>query len=237
MENHLMDTVHNIARNPTCFARLENTKKIGFSPKVIFDCGASVGLWTIKTSKLFTGSQLVSIEPNKKIINTLKEKTSVISPRPIIIEGAVGEKNGKTYLNIWDNDETKMSGSSLKGHVQGEPREKMEIELYTLDELAQELNMKPDLIKLDLQGGEIEALRGAKQLLETTEMFIIEFGVLEAYINRATPRQLLDIMIDNNYCLYDVVDLIYRPYDDALTGGDFFFVKNSSVLSRYKGYS
>lgn len=68
-------------------------------------------------------------------------------------------------------------------------------------------------------------------------MFIIEFGVLEAYINRATPRQLLDIMIDNNYCLYDVVDLIYRPYDDALTGGDFFFVKNSSVLSRYKGYS
>jgi len=37
--------------------------------------------------------------------------------------------------------------------------------------------------------------------------------------------------------LYDIIDLIYRPYDNALTGGDFFFVKNDSNLKSHKGYN
>ena len=41
----------------------------------------------------------------------------------------------------------------------------------------------------------------------------------------------------SDYCLYDIIDLIYRPYDNALTGGDFIFVKNSSQLKEYKGYA
>ena len=43
-------------------------------------------------------------------------------------------------------------------------------------------------------------------------------------------------MFDNDYCLYDLVDCHYRPYDGALTGGDFIFVKNSSALRAYKGW-
>ena len=41
---------------------------------------------------------------------------------------------------------------------------------------------------------------------------------------------------DHDYCLYDLVDLHYRPYDRALTGGDYIFVKNSSALRAYKGW-
>jgi hypothetical protein len=40
----------------------------------------------------------------------------------------------------------------------------------------------------------------------------------------------------HDYCLYDIIDLISRPYDGALTGGDFIFVKNNSQLKKYKGY-
>ena len=47
---------------------------------------------------------------------------------------------------------------------------------------------------------------------------------------------LLDIMFDQDYCLYDPVDGHYRPYDGALTGGDFIFVKNGSTLRAYKGW-
>ena len=43
-------------------------------------------------------------------------------------------------------------------------------------------------------------------------------------------------MYDHDYCLYDIIDLHDRPYDGALTGGDFFFVKNSSPLRRYKAW-
>ena len=37
-------------------------------------------------------------------------------------------------------------------------------------------------------------------------MMMIEFGCLEAYVGRTTPRDLIDIMFDHDYCLYDLVD-------------------------------
>ena len=64
---------------------------------------------------------------------------------------------GKAYQNIWDNEHTKMSGSSLKEHVQGEPENKMEVRLETLDSICGKYQLAPDLVKLDLQGGELDA--------------------------------------------------------------------------------
>ena len=176
------------------------------------------------------------IEPNKLILNTAKENISSINPQPLILECAVGNREEKTFLNVWDNVHTSMAGSSLLSHVQGEPKEKIEIDMKTLDAISREFSLKPDLVKLDLQGYEIYALEGAKEILEMTELFIIEFGCLEAYAGRTTPRDLINMMYNHNYCLYDIVDLIYRPFDHALAGGDFFFIKNDSALKKYKGF-
>jgi len=222
---------------PKCMDRLQNMKNCGFNPKVIFDCGASVGYWSWEVGKLFPGCQLVAIEPNELIIPKTKELLNKMTVKPIIEQCAIGAENGVAYLNVWDNPETSMGGSSLKSHVQGDPEQKLEVKLKKLDTISSEHNVKPDLIKLDLQGYELEALQGATQLLTSTEAFIIEFGCLQAYEDRTTPHDLFRIMYDNDYCLYDIIDLIYRPYDNALTGGDFFFVKNSSGLKSHKGYN
>jgi hypothetical protein len=48
---------------------------------------------------------------------------------------------------------------------------------------------------------------------------------------------LIAMMDRNNYSLYDIVDLLYRPGDRALSSGDFFFVRKDSKLKGRKGYS
>lgn len=116
-------------------------------------------------------------------------------------------------------------------------KKKMEINIKKLDDIIEKYNIKPDVIKLDLQGYELEALKGSEKSLNLTEVVIVEFGCLQAYIDRTTPQELINFMYERNYFLYDIVDLIYRPYDNALTGGDFFFVKHSSNLLKYKGFS
>lgn len=216
--------------------RMSNMISIGFSPKCVFDCGASIGQWSYKVSKLFPGARIVAIEPNSMVIDKAKDRLKAVRPEVILEQCAIGASQGKAFLNIWDNEHTMMSGSSLKDHVQGEPRDKMEVRLDTLDSICQRYGLIPDLVKLDLQGGELEALKGAGQILQNTEVIITEFGCLPAYIDRTTPFELMKVLYEHDYCLYDIIDLIYRPYDNALTGGDFIFVKNSSQLKKYMGY-
>jgi len=226
---------------PTWKDRMKHIKEIGFSPKVIFDCGAFIGKWAATVSEIYPKAKLVLIEPNVNLLNEIEQRISSIRERTTIVTAAVADKFGKGTLNVWDNPKhnnkiTALAASSLLKHVQGEPEKKIEIDITTLDNIAEETKKIPDLLKLDLQGGELKALLGAKKILDSVELCIIEFGCLEAYIDRTTSRDLMDIMYDNGFYLYDIVDLRYRPYDGALAGGDFFFIKASSKLRTHKDY-
>ena len=222
-------------RFPTWIERVEHARALGFAPRVIFDCGAFHGVWARDAARLFPGSQLVLIEPNPFVRETIATTIAGVRPTPIVLEVAVGETAGSASLHIW-RDEAADKSASLLDHVAGEARTTVDVDVRTLDSISEQLDLVPDFVKLDLQGGELAALRGARQILKSAELMLIEFGCLDAYIERTTPRDLLDVMYENDYCLYDVLGCHYRPYDGALTGGDFIFVKNSSALRSHKGW-
>jgi FkbM family methyltransferase len=228
--------VRSVNTMPTWKNRMKLAKTLGFSPRVIFDGGAFQGLWTQEAAQLFPGAKIVLIEPNSYVLENIKKNTSHIKPSPIVINAALGASTGKAKLNIWHEKESD-TGASLLEHVSGNAANIIEVDVETIDNISERLALTPDLLKLDLQGGELAALAGAKNVIKQAEFVIVEFGCLEAYIGRTTPRDLLELMYANNYCLYDIVDFNYRPYDKALTAGDFFFVKNDSALRRYKGWA
>lgn len=223
------------ARTPSGTDRLQHAKNLGFAPKVIFDVGAFDGSWSAAVAKIFPGAILVLIEPNPYVLDKIRKSVSQIVPAPIVLNIAVGDKNGTASFNIWGNPETAV-GASLLDHVSGKPDTTLSVKMETLDSIANRLGLMPDLVKLDLQGAELLALIGGGMILAQAEFWICEFGCLEAYEKRATPKDLLDVMYSNNYRLYDIVECHYRPFDQALTGGDFFFVKNSSILLQHKGW-
>jgi FkbM family methyltransferase len=234
-----LEVVSRQRRQPTTFPtwldRLQHAKDLGFAPRVIFDGGAYRGHWARDVSRLFEGAQLVVIEPNPYAREVIATTVADVRPAPIVVGDALGAAPGSASLHIW-RENSKDRGASLLDHVSGEPRTTVDVAVRTLDSISSELGLLPDLVKLDLQGGELAALHGSTNVLKTAELMLIEFGCLDAYIDRTTPRDLLDIMFENDYCLYDIVDCHYRPYDGALTGGDFIFVKNSSALRAYKGW-
>jgi len=220
---------------PTCEQRLVHAKSIGFNPRHVVDAGAYIGGWTKMVATIFSESKFLVIEPNPHVLTALSDAFVNLQDRTTIVAKALAEEPGSLQFNIW-GDPKDATSASLQNHVKGSPENAVTVEVDTLDHLLSEFSMIPDLVKFDLQGSEFNALLGAGEALNSAEMFIVEFGCLEAYIDRTTPRQLMDIFYDNDYCLYDVVDCHYRPYDGALTGGDFFFVKNDSPLRKYKGW-
>lgn len=208
---------------------------VGFKPLTVFDAGAFEGHWTATTAAVFPDARFVLIEPNPQSMQSARKRLARHSPTPFYVEAAVGATAGSARLNIWSREAEQ--GSSLLGHVAGAPQEAVEVRVTTLDAIAAEVGHYPELVKLDLQGFELEALKGARRVVAEARIFIIEFGCLPAYIDRVSPRDLLDHMYESGYVLYDVFDLLYRPYDGALTGGDFVFVKKDDDLRSYLGYS
>jgi FkbM family methyltransferase len=226
---------------PSCEERLRHIQNLGFLPKVIYDCGAFIGKWAMKVSHIYPEAEFVLIEPNTEILNEMEANILPRKERMVVINAAISNECGKGMLNIWDNPQhnnkiTALAASSLLDHVQGQPAKKIDVDIKTLDMIAEETGKLPDLLKLDLQGGERKALLGAENLLKSVELCIVEFGCLDAYLERTTPQDLMDILYSAGFCLYDIVDLRYRPYDGALAGGDFFFVKRTSKLKSHKDY-
>src|SRR5689334_4747389 len=216
---------------PHLAERLAHARSLGFEPRTVFDGGAFVGNWTLTVSELFPRAQFVVVEPNPFLQDALHAKLNAIQPSPVIVEAALGFESGTASLNIWGNPSTDMS-ASLLSNVQGPADTVVTVNVETLDRLAERHGRMPDLLKLDLQGAEVPALNGAPRCLEHAEMVIAEFGCLAAYKGRTTPRELLDLLYDAGFVLYDIVDGFYRPFDGALAGGDFFFVKACSPLRR-----
>lgn len=215
--------------------RVANLAKLGFQSNVIVDGGAHMGKWTATVSEFFPSSKFILVEPNPTVYSKVGE-TLPGNIEYTLVKAALGAEKGKLELNVWDDVDTNLVGSSLRGHIRGEAAVKVPCDVVPLDDLISVYKEVPNFVKLDLQGYELPALEGAKEMLKHTELMIIEFGLLDAYVDRTTVRDLVNLMHDNEYSLYDVIDFHYRPYDKALTGGDFIFVKNSSKLKQYKGW-
>jgi FkbM family methyltransferase len=219
---------------PTWKARIGHAKRLGFAPRVIVDGGAFHGLWAA-AARLFPGATLVLIEPNPSVHATIDANIASIRPRPTLIKSALGAEPGTARLNIWGEAQV-ADGASLLDHVQGEPDTVVDVSVDTLDRICERLSLTPDFVKLDLQGFESAALKGGTETLKAAELLLVEFGVLNAYEDRTTPLDLLSIADAHGFVLYDIVDCHYRPYDGALTGGDFILVKESSPLRSHRDW-
>ena len=230
-----------VNRLPECNDRLAHVKSLGFNPDVVFDCGAFIGRWAKDANQLFPAAKLVLVEPNSDVYAQIADHTTGFESQITLIKAAVGESSGTMNLNIWDNPKhnnktTALAASSLLNHVQGEATRTVAVDVRTIDDIAEQTGLKPNLLKLDLQGAELPALKGAVRTLESCELCIIEFGCLDAYKERTTPAQLVSFMDERDYALYDIVDVRYRPFDGAMMGGDFFFVKRGSQLKAHRDY-
>jgi hypothetical protein len=101
----------------------------------------------------------------------------------------------------------------------------------SLDDLFGDLVDEDDsvLLKLDLQGYELHALRGGTRILRSVEVIVTEVSFFaQAY--EPPIVDLLTFLDTNGFVLYDIASLSGRASDDRLKQGDFIFVRRGSSL-------
>ena len=180
---------------------LTDFKARGFSPALIFDIGASDGAWTDVVRPIFPAARFVTVEP----------RTTGVEPT---VKAAVGAREGSATLTDWE------TGSTLMPY-DGAGETQYAVPVTTLDRLARDFGV-PDLVKLNVQGFELEAIAGASTLFGRTDVFIVQVA-LYRFRGRPLLHELAAAMAERGYFLYDIAAFIRRPSDGAVALLDVCF--------------
>jgi FkbM family methyltransferase len=204
--------------------RLKHLASIGFAPGVIYDVGAARGEWTRLAHAVFPGARIFGFEPNareKPSLENTKRDLSCFDYRICFL----GPRRETVRYSDENTQTSLLSQTRERGHATAE--------MYVLDELiaAGELP-PPDFIKLDVQGFELEVLRGAEKALLAGPALLLEVSFIEFLPKMPLIEDVMKFMSEREYVWHDAMGLSRRAEDDTLWQMDVFFLKRDHPMRR-----
>ena len=129
---------------------------------VVLDVGAFLGVYAvIEARRAGPGGRVIALEPTASSASIARRHFSfnAATGAPItLIEAAAGEVRG--HATFYEYDEPYVNALAAAVDVEGSPRRR-DVKVVTLDEVCDELGVVPAFIRMDVQGAEFHALRGA----------------------------------------------------------------------------
>jgi hypothetical protein len=89
---------------------------------------------------------------------------------------------------------------------------------------------RPSLCKIDAQGAELEILIGMGNHLREIDTFIVEVNLIPFILGGPELYDVMSLMHESGYALFDIIGIHRRPHDQALGQLDAVFVPYSSSL-------
>jgi FkbM family methyltransferase len=137
--------------------------------KDALDIGANVGIFTIFLAGLLSeGRRVLAVEPTPGARGYLKRNIDAhnCADRVILFEGVATETNGDFTLNVVEGMEEFSSLLTLASPgIRNLEQKHIRVPGRTIDSLVEQHKLAPGIIKIDVEGAELQVLRGAKQTL------------------------------------------------------------------------
>jgi FkbM family methyltransferase len=184
-------------------------KRILSPGDVVADVGANIGIYSEFLSRCVGPTGVVhSFEPSPDNFEHLRAATSKLS-NVRLSQNAVGEHSGRSRLYVSD----KLNVDHRTYLSEQNSRCSMPINVVALDDYFKS-GQRVDLIKMDIQGYELHALRGANRLLQENPdiKFLFEFwphGLRQA---GATWVELIDALQTKNMSVFQITTRGVVPF-------------------------
>ena len=184
-------------------------KKADF--KTIIDVGANGGQFAKTSSFFFKNANIYSFEP---LPDQYKELNSTmrLSDRISLYNLALGNESGKIQFNKNSyghiSSVLEINPENLNPNYKRSEFKKIEVKIEKLDNvIMQNLCIYPVLLKLDVQGYELEVLKGSTRLLDKSIDYIVVEANLEAlYTGQPSFTELNRFLNENGFELDGMLD-------------------------------
>ena len=183
--------------------------------KIIFDIGANQGAWTQQIMKLFNMGKFYLFEANVSNNKYLESKS--LNFYNVLLSDKVEKKIFYSLNSTGD--------SYLKQKKGFKKAKKIKLESNTLDKFIKLKKIpKPNFIKIDTQGSEIDILKGSKSILKNCKFILLECPIIQ--YNENSPN-ILDYLNFMKSIKYLPVELIEKHiHKKLLIQVDILFKKN-----------
>lgn len=177
-------------------------------PKTVVDVG--VGPGTPELYEAFPQALHVLVEPLNEFAEDLERISETY--RTIIVDKAVGARPSTTDMHVplkFPTHSSFYARTPLTSQVG--TQETRKIYITTLNELMGEQDWPPPYgIKIDTEGFELEVVRGASEVLRSTNFLIAEVSIAERFEGSYRFAEFVSAMHDHHFGLHDIIRTVRR---------------------------
>ena len=158
----------------------------------LLDCGANYGYWSVLvSSKPFGSHRAIAIEPSSQNFPKLANNAGINGNRFEVMKCAIGAARGTARLSGTKHEAFSIAGDQSAGE---------EVSVIALDNLLDDGKIAAGgkyLVKLDVEGAEIEAMKGGARLMQGDSVLLCEehgndaHHTVSRYILEQTPLKLI----------------------------------------------
>ena len=217
---------------------VKDYKKIFKKKKLLFiDCGCNYGFYSFYTASLSSRNEIISIEASKDTSSEFIKNLNLNNLKNInFFNKAVSNSIDEIIsfyqsVNDWESSQT---------HNNFKFSSELKVKSIKIDNLLQNYFLENYIliIKLDIEGNEINAIKGALEIIKKSDpLIIIEFS---KYIFEKSDNidYLKNFLIQYDYSIYDtnynkknlddILDMLKRLKKKYKTIGNFYLIKNFS---------
>jgi len=182
--------------------------------KIIFDVGANRGDVTAKYSAMFPGVNIYAFEPFAETFAILNQRFADNTNITCYDMAVAADNNFREFYvnrNVDTNSLYKPNSIGISSDKQVENLSVIQVKCTSLDEFCEKNNIDSiDILKMDIQGGELDALKGAHKLLSEKKIKLIysEVFFVEQYLHQPLFHNICELLKQYGYYLQD----FYSPF-------------------------
>lgn len=206
---------------------LINSKNVN----LVLDVGANRGDFVRALRAIGYSGRAVSFEPQSRAHKDLEAAAWGDAAWTIAPRMAIGSKAATATMNIAGNSESSSLLAMADAHRHAAPGSEYvtteTVSVHSLDEngVIDIGRGTRTLLKIDVQGNELDVLQGAERTLAVTEVVFVEVSLVVLYENQPLFRDVWSYLEERGFLLWSIKPMFRDPESFRVLQADATFVR------------